>query len=148
MGPTYETHSRNSALTTSQPLGGQAVRMTEVRILDGNDLVERLTDMRVWLDEHRYEPSTFTYFFLHPGMKIRVRKSTIVWIGVVRPSRRPLHGLLRMRNFLNAIKALPHAESAQRARLEHAQPHRSSSFAASVNFLTSSKAGTHRPSPV
>ena len=59
-------------MTTPQPLGGQAVRMTEVRILDGNDLVERLTDMRVWLDEHRYEPSTFTYFFLHPGMKIRV----------------------------------------------------------------------------
>jgi hypothetical protein len=84
--------------------------MTEVRILDGNNLLERLTDMRVWLEEHRYEPSTFTYFFLHPGMKIRVRKSTIVWIGVVRPSRRPLRGLLRMRNFLNAIKALPHAE--------------------------------------
>ena len=28
--------------------------------------------MRVWLDQHRYEPSTFTYFFLDPGMKIRV----------------------------------------------------------------------------
>ena len=48
------------------------MRMTEVHILDGNDLVERLTDMRVWLDEHRYVPSTFTYFFLQPGMKIRV----------------------------------------------------------------------------
>jgi hypothetical protein len=34
--------------------------------------VERLTDLRVWLDEHRYQPSTFTYFFLHPGMMIRV----------------------------------------------------------------------------
>jgi len=48
------------------------VRVTEVRIPDGSDLVERLTDMRVWLDEHRYEPSTFTYFFVPPGMKIRV----------------------------------------------------------------------------
>jgi hypothetical protein len=48
------------------------VRTTEVHIHDGNDLVERLTDMRVWLDKHRYEPSTFTYFFLDPGMKIRV----------------------------------------------------------------------------
>jgi hypothetical protein len=38
------------------------------------------------------------------------RKSTIGWIGVVRPSRRPLRGLLRMRNFLTAIKGLPHAE--------------------------------------
>jgi hypothetical protein len=48
------------------------VRTTEVPLLDENDLAGRLTDMRVWLDEHRYEPSTFTYFFLDPGMKIRV----------------------------------------------------------------------------
>jgi hypothetical protein len=48
------------------------VRTTEVHIHDGNDLVERLTDMRVWLDKHRYEPSTFTYFFVDPGMRIRV----------------------------------------------------------------------------
>jgi hypothetical protein len=43
-----------------------------VYIFDGNDLAERLTDMRVWLDQHRYEPSTFTYFFFHSGMKIRL----------------------------------------------------------------------------
>jgi hypothetical protein len=48
-------------------------------------------------------------FLVFPA-KVGVRKSTIVWIGVVRPSRRPLRGLLRMRNFLNAIKGLPHAE--------------------------------------
>ena len=48
------------------------MRTTEVPLLDENDLAGRLTDMRVWLDEHRYEPSTFTYFFLDPGMKIRV----------------------------------------------------------------------------
>ena len=47
------------------------MRITEVRIPDDN-LVERLTAMRVWLDEHRYEPSTFAYFFLHPEMMIRV----------------------------------------------------------------------------
>ena len=39
-----------------------------------------------------------------------VKKSTIAWISVVRPSRRPRRGLLRMRNFLNDIKRLPHAE--------------------------------------
>jgi hypothetical protein len=39
-----------------------------------------------------------------------VRKSTGAWIYVVRPSRRPLRGLLRMRSFLNAIKELAHAE--------------------------------------
>jgi hypothetical protein len=43
-----------------------------VPLFDENDLARRLTDMRVWLDERRYEPSTFTYFFLDPGMKIRV----------------------------------------------------------------------------
>jgi hypothetical protein len=46
--------------------------MTELHILNSNELAARLTDMRVWLDKHRYEPSTFTYFFLNPGMKIRV----------------------------------------------------------------------------
>src|SRR5262249_44263557 len=39
-----------------------------------------------------------------------VRKSTIGWTRSVPPSRRPLRGLLRMRNFLNAIKGTPHAE--------------------------------------
>jgi len=48
------------------------MRTTELRLLDEDDLARRLTDMRTWLDEHRYEPSTFTYFFLDPGMKIRV----------------------------------------------------------------------------
>jgi hypothetical protein len=48
------------------------MRTTEVRLLDENDLARRLTDTRIWLDKHRYEPSTFTYFFLDPGMMIRV----------------------------------------------------------------------------
>src|SRR5438128_7011010 len=47
-----------------------------------------------------------------------VKKSRMGWIDTVRPSRRPLRGLLRMRNFLNVIKGFPHAEGAQRARLE------------------------------
>ena len=47
------------------------MRIAEVCIPDDN-LVRRLTDLRLWLDEHRYQPSTFTYFFLHPGMMIRV----------------------------------------------------------------------------
>jgi hypothetical protein len=55
------------------PFGkGEVVRTTEVPLFDENNLAGRLTDMRVWLDQHRYEPSTFTYFFLDPGMKIRV----------------------------------------------------------------------------
>ena len=69
----YGTQPRTSTLKARlHQIGGKAVRVTEVRIPDGSDLVERLTDMRVWLDEHRYEPSTFTYFFLPSGMKIRV----------------------------------------------------------------------------
>jgi len=65
--------SHNSALTARQiRLDGEAVRTTELRLLDEDDLARRLTDMRTWLDEHRYEPSTFTYFFLDPGMKIQV----------------------------------------------------------------------------
>jgi hypothetical protein len=48
------------------------MQTTEVRLLDDNDLVRQLTDMRIWLDKHRYEPRTFTYFFLDPGLKIQV----------------------------------------------------------------------------
>jgi hypothetical protein len=48
------------------------VRTTEISLCDENDLAGRLTDMRTWLDMHRYEPSTFTYFFLDPGLRIRV----------------------------------------------------------------------------
>ena len=48
------------------------MQITEVRILDDNDLLERLTGMCKWLDNHRFNPSRFTYFFLDPGIKIHV----------------------------------------------------------------------------
>jgi hypothetical protein len=51
--------------------------------------------------------------FLVAPAKEAVRKSTIAGINIVRPSRRP-RGLLRMRNFINAIKGLPHAEERQK----------------------------------
>ncbi len=79
-----------------------------------------------------------------PTEEEAVRKSTGVWIGVVRPSRRPLRGLLRMRSFLNAIKGLPHAEERPNGRVsKHAPPRGGSSFGASGNFMTASKAGAH-----
>jgi hypothetical protein len=53
-------------------LGRAIVRTAEVQITDDDDLVGRLTDMRVWLDGNRFEPSSFTYFDLDPGMRIRV----------------------------------------------------------------------------
>jgi hypothetical protein len=46
--------------------------MVEVRIAEGEDFGGHLTDMRLWLDGHRYEPSTFTYLYLDPGMMLRV----------------------------------------------------------------------------
>jgi len=46
--------------------------MTEVHIPDDTDLFKQLIDMRLWLDTRRFEPSTFTYFFLDSGMNIRV----------------------------------------------------------------------------
>jgi len=39
-----------------------------------------------------------------------VKESKVGWISAVRPSRRPLRGLLRMTDFLNVIKGLPHPE--------------------------------------
>jgi len=46
------------------------VRTAEVTILDEGQLAERLTDMRVWLDRHQFEPSSFAYFNLNPGMTV------------------------------------------------------------------------------
>src|SRR5437870_4637548 len=37
------------------------------------------------------------------------------WISVVRPSRQLLRSFLRMRDFLNAIKSVPHPEEAAKA---------------------------------
>jgi hypothetical protein len=48
------------------------VQTAEVRIAEEDDFGGRLTAMRLWLDEHRFEPSTFTYFYLDPGMMVRV----------------------------------------------------------------------------
>jgi hypothetical protein len=47
------------------------VPVTEIQLSDA-DFGPRLKDMRIWLDARRYAPSTFTYFFLFPGMKVRI----------------------------------------------------------------------------
>jgi hypothetical protein len=45
--------------------------MAEMEI--GNaDFSDRLKDIQVWLDTKRFAPSTFTYFFLLRGMRLRV----------------------------------------------------------------------------
>jgi hypothetical protein len=36
------------------------------------DFGKRLKEMRRWLDAKRFSPSTFTYFFLVPGMRLRI----------------------------------------------------------------------------
>jgi hypothetical protein len=36
------------------------------------DFGECLKDIRIWLDTNRFAPSSFTYFFLSPGMRLRV----------------------------------------------------------------------------
>jgi hypothetical protein len=56
----------------SDIIAGNGVQTAEVRIAEEEDFGGRLTDMRLWLDEHRFEPSTFIYFYLDPGMMIRV----------------------------------------------------------------------------
>jgi hypothetical protein len=54
----------------------------------------------------------------YPRLPRGVRKLTISWISAVHPLRQLLRSFLRMRNFLNAIRELPLAEDARRARLE------------------------------
>jgi hypothetical protein len=47
------------------------VLTAEVQISD-DDFGRRLKDMRLWLDGRGFEPSSFTYFYLDPGMMVRV----------------------------------------------------------------------------
>src|SRR5690242_4558954 len=46
---------------------------------------------------------------------------TIGWTGAVRPSRRPLWGLLRMSDSSDAIEGIPHAEERRRRVSKHAR---------------------------
>ena len=47
------------------------MQTAEVEI--GNaDFGDRLKEMRLWLDAKRFAPTTFTYFFLLPGTRLRV----------------------------------------------------------------------------
>jgi hypothetical protein len=54
-----------------KPLWEDVVQTAEVRLSD-DDFGQRLKDMRLWLDSRRFEPSAFTYFYLDPGMMVRV----------------------------------------------------------------------------
>src|SRR6266704_2204444 len=75
-----------------------------------------------------------------------VKELKCVWTSAVRPSRRPLRGLLRMRDFLNAItdpthpeerpKSLPQARTGGASRRTHDRH-----AALSLYFFTSSFAG-------
>jgi hypothetical protein len=51
--------------------GRKVVQTAQVRISD-DDFGQRLKDMRLWLDHRGFEPSVFTYFYLDPGMMVRV----------------------------------------------------------------------------
>src|SRR5271166_4706594 len=48
------------------------------------------------------------------------------WINVVRPSRRPLRGLLRVRTLLNPINGSPHAEERSQSASRSTRRHRCS----------------------
>ncbi len=47
------------------------MQTAEMRMSD-DDFGQRLKDMRLWLDGRQFEPSVFTYFYLDPGMMVRV----------------------------------------------------------------------------
>jgi hypothetical protein len=48
------------------------MHIAEMRIASDDDFGAVLREMRLWLDEQRFVPSTFTYFDLNPGMSIHV----------------------------------------------------------------------------
>jgi hypothetical protein len=48
------------------------MHIAEIRIATDDDFGALLKNMRLWLDERGFEPSTFTYHDLNPGMGIEV----------------------------------------------------------------------------
>jgi hypothetical protein len=48
------------------------MHIAELRTAGDDDFGILLKEMRLWLDEHQFEPSTFTDFDLNPGMRIQV----------------------------------------------------------------------------
>jgi hypothetical protein len=71
----------------------------------------------------------------------RVRKSPIGWINVVRSSRQPLRGFLRMRTLLNAINRSPHAEERPKGASRSTHGLAAALLTRSANFPTASFAG-------
>jgi hypothetical protein len=63
----------NSTVLVKQPDHREAVivQVAEVEIGDAH-FGERLKVMRLWLDAKEFTPSTFTYFFLLAGIRLRV----------------------------------------------------------------------------
>ena len=58
----------------------------------------------------RIQPPPARFADSLPRLRELLQNPAISWISAVRPSRRPLCGLLRMRIFLNAINNIRHAE--------------------------------------
>jgi hypothetical protein len=131
--------------TISAPIQLQIRRIAPARVQTHSEdsIGERRTKAHI---KNPVIPAKAGAHFRHGSRPSRLSGNRRVpWISVVRPSRRPLRGLLRMRSFLNAINGLPHAEERPRGRVsKHAAPRCSSSFCASVNFLTASFAGKTR----
>jgi hypothetical protein len=48
------------------------MHIVEVLIAADDDFGAVLTDMRLWLDSRRFEPSTFTYFDRNRAMSVQV----------------------------------------------------------------------------
>jgi hypothetical protein len=48
------------------------MHIVEVRNIGDDGFCRLLKEMRLWLDEHRYEPSAYIYLELNPGTSIQV----------------------------------------------------------------------------
>jgi len=44
----------------------------QIYLGDDNSLIKQMTGMREWLDHRHYQPSTFRYNFVSPGILFRI----------------------------------------------------------------------------
>ena len=119
-------HTRRNVPVRPSPFSSPSIRRAVRGICHGHRSESAITLVQLRVVMAGLDPDLYPQVGL--GTVVRCKSTAAVaeaaeaaeagWISTLRPWRRPRRGLLRLRNFLNALKNRPNAEGARRARLE------------------------------
>src|SRR5208282_6122477 len=116
-------HTRRNVPVRPSPFSSPSIRRAVRGICHGHRSESAITLVQLRVVMAGLDPDLYPQVGL--GTVVRCKSTAAVaeaaeagWISTLRPWRRPRRSLLRLRNFLNALKNRPNAEGARRARLE------------------------------